>query len=229
MGRLFHFSWSVLAVSRTRPRLTCRAPPPIIRKTTRIQSTQRMTKFCIRRSAGTLSGLGTAIFCLFLLVSVAPPGLSAGPRPADERITVNVNNKPLGEVLTSISRSTGYAFELEDSWRQHPVTAQLEDIPLHAGLKRLLDGLNHAIVYLPDGRIKIMIYEASTGGSAPNAQPPTEPAIERPASRTPRPPARSFSPTSPSRRAPAGTAAGTPEPEEAEPDPGQPGEEDSQD
>jgi hypothetical protein len=174
------------------------------------------------------------MFCMLLLGLFAPAALAVESKSADKRIAVHVNNKPLGEVLTSISRSTGYAFVLDDSWRSYPVTAHIEDIPLHTGLKRLLNGLNHAIVYLPDGRIKILILDGPSGGSAPGSQPAARPFLEAPVSKPPRSPARSISPAPPARSSkpapPVSPDSGAPEREEAEPDPGnQPGEEDTQD
>jgi len=78
-------------------------------------------------------------------------------------ITLNVKNKPLGDVLKKISEDTGYKFKLNDQWSGYSVYASLENMPLHQVLKRILSRLNYAIIYESDKSINIVIYgEADT-------------------------------------------------------------------
>jgi len=82
-----------------------------------------------------------------------------GQVPAEEPyISLNVKNKPLGDVLKNISQETGYKFKVNDQWSHYPVYASLENMPLHQVLKRILDKLNHVIIYESDKRINIVIY-----------------------------------------------------------------------
>jgi len=82
-----------------------------------------------------------------------------GQAPAAEPyISLNVKNKPLGEVFNKISADTGYTFKLNDQWRGYPVNASLENMPLHQVLKRILGRLNHTIIYESDKNINIVIY-----------------------------------------------------------------------
>jgi hypothetical protein len=78
--------------------------------------------------------------------------------PAEPYISLNVKNKPLGEVFKIISADTGYTFKLNDQWRNYPVYASLENLPLHQVLKRILGRLNHTIIYESDKSIHIVIY-----------------------------------------------------------------------
>lgn len=77
---------------------------------------------------------------------------------AEPYISLNVKNKPLGEVLKKISADTGYTFKLNDQWRGHMVYVSLENMPLHQVLKRILGRLNHTIIYESDKSINIVIY-----------------------------------------------------------------------
>jgi hypothetical protein len=119
---------------------------------------------------GWLNPLSILLFFL-LAAAVPPPAATAGRPSADEIISLNVKDRPLGEVLGSITKSTGREFLLDDGWRAYPVTTVIEETPLHVGLKRVLSGLNHAIVYRSDGRIRILIYETAPAGRSAQNRP----------------------------------------------------------
>ncbi|MFC1817152.1 hypothetical protein ACFL0M_14725 [Thermodesulfobacteriota bacterium] len=88
-------------------------------------------------------------------------------------ISLNVKNKPLGDVLKKISEDTGYKFELNDQWSGYPVYASYENVPLHQVLKRILGRLNHTIIYESDKRVNIVIYaEADSSQIQQNQQEP---------------------------------------------------------
>jgi hypothetical protein len=91
---------------------------------------------------------------------------------ADEMISIDVQNRPLSEVLRQIAAETGCRFEYDPSWDNFPVTASFRAEPLHRGLKRILARLNTAIVYLPDRRIKINIYRAEAADKSPSSAAP---------------------------------------------------------
>jgi hypothetical protein len=164
------------------------------------------------------SRIAAATLCMVMLACSASAAEFSETKPGKERITINVKNKPLGEVLSVISQTTGYGFILDESWRGYPVTAYLIDTPLHSGLKRILSGLNHAIVYLPESRIKILILDGHSPGPA------VPPSIGAPASKPPRIPAPSPSAASPGlpSKPPAGDRPQStdPEPDETETDSG---------
>jgi hypothetical protein len=160
-----------------------------------------------------------AALCALLLASVlgllAPPA-TAQDRPPEPTVSLNVKDRPLGDVLALISRATGCEFVLEPSWQKVPVTANVENAPLSVALKRVLSGLNHAIVYQPQNRVKILIYEASPPGAKPGMQPALSPATPLPA-RPPQPgipPALRPEPADPLRNVPPEPADAPPEPEE---------------
>ncbi|MGD9301092.1 MAG: hypothetical protein PVI13_05925, partial [Desulfobacterales bacterium] len=93
-----------------------------------------------------------------------------GSAVADEIISLELTNQPLGEVLEEITAATGYRFIFDESWDDFPVSASIKNEPLHRGLKRILRKLNNAVIYNSDRTIKIVIYD-ETGPSANHENP----------------------------------------------------------
>jgi len=109
-----------------------------------------------------------ATLSLFLSISLSAANeTDAG----DELISLTVKDEPLEDVLYKVSKATGYDISLDNKWQSHLVTASLEKVSLHKGLKRILRNLNYVIIYGSDQKIKIIIYDktASEGvSSAPS-------------------------------------------------------------
>lgn len=148
------------------------------------------------------------------------PGAPAQGRPAEPTVSINVTARPLGDVLAQITRATGSEFLIDPSWQKVPVTASFENAPLSVALKRVLSGLNHAIVYQPQNRIKIVIYESSPAGAQPALQPALSPVAPRPGRAPAQPPQPNLppallpQPADPLRNPPPVPADAPPEPEE---------------
>ena len=107
------------------------------------------------------------IFCLFCLIgSAAIHPAMAQDTTADPLISLTAQNEPLGDVLETISRDTGYRFNLNGKWKAHPVCATINGQPLEKGLKRLLRSLNHSIVWESDRLVTITVFgKADPGGT----------------------------------------------------------------
>ena len=99
--------------------------------------------------------LYSVIFWVCFLPTVCA---AAEPTPSDEPISLNVEERSLGEVLTMITKITGNAFIIDDQWLDMTVSISVEAKPLHKVLKSILSDLNSAIIYRSDGKIKIIIY-----------------------------------------------------------------------
>ena len=115
--------------------------------------------------------LRAAILCallasavLWLLTPLAPAQTS------EATVSLNVKDMPLSDVLAQITIATGTDFIIDSSWQKLQVTALVEDAPLPVALKRVLNQVNHAIIYRPQNRIEILIYQADKP-SAPPALP----------------------------------------------------------
>ena len=126
------------------------------------------------------------ILCLLLCVTILLSGsgpavhqavaLEATPDPV---ISLSVTDKPLDEALEDISRKTGYRFNLNGQWQDHPVSATFTDLPLEQGLKRLLRSLNHTIIWEANRTVTIVVYgkaeSGKTGAVSFSAPPNPEP------------------------------------------------------
>lgn len=130
------------------------------------------------------------LLLLSILSFILPIPSSAGneSNAGDELISLKVKDEPLGNVLNKISTATGYDISLDNKWQNYRVTASLEDISLHEGLKRILRDLNSAIIYTSGRKIKIVIYDKTAPEPSfhapPVGQPPDqEPPIQRPSYR----------------------------------------------
>jgi hypothetical protein len=137
----------------------------------------------------TLRGLrrhAAAAFLIMLLVMAAAG--RAGAEVPERPISLEIQQRPLKEVLQRIAGQTGYTFIFDSTWSNLPVSVRLEKANLQTGLRRVLAGVNHALIYLPDRTIKIIITEktqAPGGGSADGS--PAR--VRRPAAPPPPPPA----------------------------------------
>jgi type II secretory pathway component GspD/PulD (secretin) len=96
-----------------------------------------------------------AILCVCFLSAVYD---AAETTTGDEPISLNIENRPLGEVLATISKITGHAFIIDPQWLDMPVSISVEATPLHKALKIIFTDTNNAIIYKSDGNIKVIIY-----------------------------------------------------------------------
>jgi hypothetical protein len=105
--------------------------------------------------------LFVAMFFLFLAGTSADDSKKG---PGDEVISLILRDEPLGDALKKISTATGYEFDVDERWQNYPVTASLEAVSLHKGLKSILKNTNNVIIYGPDRKIKIVIYDKTKSG-----------------------------------------------------------------
>jgi type II secretory pathway component GspD/PulD (secretin) len=123
---------------------------------------------------------------LAILAALAPAAaLSQSLSAAEQTISVSVQARPLGEVLDKIARDTGRMFLYDSVWRSHPVTVSFENTPLRLGLKRVLEGLNSAIVFRPNGSVQLIIIGSAKAGASPAGPPTAAPVPRMPVEREP--------------------------------------------
>ncbi len=120
------------------------------------------------------------IVCVVILLgwgSNAIQPVLAQAEPSDPIIHLTVKNEPLVDVLDAIEQQTGYQFNLTPQWEDHIVSANINNLPLEKGLKRLLRSLNHTILWEADNIVVIKVYGKATPGSSGGvsfAAPPQE-------------------------------------------------------
>lgn len=115
-----------------------------------------------------------ALFLFLPISSSTADEIDAG----EELISLSAKNEPLGDVLYKVSMATGYDISLDNKWQNYRVTASLEKVPLHKGLKRILKNLNSAIIYVSSKKIKIIIYDKTVAEGA-SLPPSTDQSLER--------------------------------------------------
>ena len=106
-------------------------------------------------------------FLLFGLICfggpLAPAPAAAEKSVADAIISLNVADKPLGEVLENLSDAAGCQFKIDAGWEDYPITASFKNEPLYRVLKRIFRDFNNAVIYGSDRTIKILIYDDGKG------------------------------------------------------------------
>ena len=112
------------------------------------------------------------VWCALLLIAgiwgfFLPASAISDNSVADEIVSLNVTNRPLGEVLENLSIAADCQFSFDESWEEYPLTASFDNEPLHRGLKLLFRNINNAVIYGADRTVKIIIYdEAEFSGKA---------------------------------------------------------------
>ena len=73
---------------------------------------------------------------------------------------------PLGEVLEKIEETTDLKFNLDEQWKDIPISVTLDKTPLDKALKRILVNLNNVIIYGSNDQVKIVVFGKAEPGSA---------------------------------------------------------------
>jgi len=113
----------------------------------------------------------SVIFSACFLATVCTAAQTA---PGDEPISLNIQERPLGEVLAMITKITGHTFIIDNQWLDMPVSLSVEAIPLHKALKLIFSDINNAIIYQSNGIIKIIIYSETAGPNKGSGSQSTE-------------------------------------------------------
>ena len=77
---------------------------------------------------------------------------------SDEVKFLQVQNKPLSQVLQQLSQISGYTFTYDAEWADLNITVRVKSLSLEKTLRKILANMNFAIVYQADDNIKIRIY-----------------------------------------------------------------------
>jgi hypothetical protein len=97
----------------------------------------------------------------------------------DSLITMNVKNMPLGEVLEKIEEATDLKFNIDEQWKDIPVSVTLDNAPLDKALKRILVNLNNVVIYGANDQVKIVVF-GKAEPSGPSGRPAGPPSYKQP-------------------------------------------------
>ena len=65
----------------------------------------------------------------------------------NQRFSADLNNVPLRKVVEEISEQGNIRFEVDESVIEEKISVRFRDLSITKGLKRILNGLNHIILY----------------------------------------------------------------------------------
>lgn len=130
----------------------------------------------------------------------------------DGRMSVDLKEASLAGIASDIEKQSGISFKGGDSLLEEKVSVSFKDLPLEAGIKRILANVNYSLIFNNQGEvseIKIMSEGSGSAGSQPQVRPaPTRTGTPSPAGR--RPVVRRPTPSSPPVRGGSRTPAGRP-------------------
>ncbi len=94
--------------------------------------------------------INKSFLCALVLISILGfPFCGIGVGHSEPVFSVTSDNEPFNEVLTRISKSTGYKIEITKGYRNPNITVNLKKITLEKGLReimRVIEEPNYAIV-----------------------------------------------------------------------------------
>jgi len=73
------------------------------------------------------------------------------------KLTVDVDNAPLGALLIKIQEKTGVRFTLNEGESKKIVSLAFQGLPLDTAIRRILRTSNYAMVFRPDGALEKVI------------------------------------------------------------------------
>ena len=88
---------------------------------------------------------------------------------AYEAISLTAWIQPLSFVLQQLSEITDCTFIYDNGWSDLNITVRVENLSLDKTLRKILNNLNFAILYMGDGNVRINIYD-NTGDDLPLSQ-----------------------------------------------------------
>jgi hypothetical protein len=117
------------------------------------------------------AAVGLFSFLLCSGVMLVPSPVVCQDSVADEIVSLDVNAKPLGEVLEDISVAIDCQFRLDGKWEDYLITSSFQNKPLHKALKLILRDLNNAVIYGSERTVKIAIFDKSASAGKGSGNP----------------------------------------------------------
>ncbi len=95
----------------------------------------------------------------------------------DGKITANFTSQTLGQAVQTIKQQSGIQISIDESVANETVSANFKDLPLAAGIKKLLEGtgINYAVIAGADGVPSAVLISGSEKPGAPPKKLDTRP------------------------------------------------------
>lgn len=115
------------------------------------------------------------VICFYSNVTAEPPLKRAELHITDGKISAMLVNTTLRDIISQAKAQYDIWFKAGEELSGYKVSVQFTDIPLNEGLRRILKGMNHSLVYYADGRVAGVFIlgngEINQGYSAPTKVP----------------------------------------------------------
>jgi hypothetical protein len=118
----------------------------------------------------------TALLALFSFPAFAEINVRDG------KITANFTSQTVGQAVQTIKEQSGIRINVDESVANESVSANFKDLPLAAGIKKLLEGtgINYAVIAGPDGVPSAILISGSEKPGAPPKKLDTRPIAAAP-------------------------------------------------
>jgi hypothetical protein len=81
--------------------------------------------------------------------------------------------------LEKIEEATDLKFNIDEQWKDIPVSVTLDNAPLDKALKRILVNLNNVVIYGSNDQVKIVVF-GKAEASSPSGRPAGPPSYKQP-------------------------------------------------
>jgi type II secretory pathway component GspD/PulD (secretin) len=118
----------------------------------------------------------TALLALFSIPAFAEINVRDG------KITANFTSQTIGQAVQTIKEQSGIQINVDESVANESVSANFKDLPLAAGIKKLLEGtgINYAVIAGSDGVPSAILISGSEKPGAPPKKLDTRPVAAAP-------------------------------------------------
>lgn len=112
----------------------------------------------VRRNNTTWQLRALAGLSFILIVTLA---IVNGAHALDERFSMQIKDKTLGEAFQSLARMSGYRISFDKEWTDEPINARFVNLTLEMAIAKILTNFNHVVIFEQDA-IQVKIYGVVT-------------------------------------------------------------------
>ena len=113
------------------------------------------------------------VICLNSYVAAGPIYDKAGLQIKDGKISAVLVNTALRDIIRQVKAQDDIWFRVGEDLAGYNVSVRFTEIPLDEGLRRILKGLNHSLVYNADSKVA-GVFILGNGGMSPGYSTPTK-------------------------------------------------------
>ena len=113
------------------------------------------------------------VICLCSNVTAGPKADQTGLQIRDGKISAKLVDATLRDIIRQIKVQDDIWFRVEEDLAGHKVSVRFAEVPLDEGLRRILKGMNHSLVYSTDSKVA-GVFILGNGDMNPGYSTPTK-------------------------------------------------------